>query len=364
MVVVFHSTFYATPQDGGFNRSDPFAWAVAAAGRMWAGVPIFFVISGYCISATADSSRRKGLPIGTYFVRRFRRIFPPYWACLAATAVAVAAGEWFVPGLFDDDNHGMTPPWRYGAWHWLGNLTLTEGWRPHVVGPPHPPFWPFFLGQAWTLGYEEQFYAVVGLILAAFPRHFFASALVVTTAAVIAEKALLRSGVSTNGFFISGFAWVQFATGVAVYYAVNYAGRAGRMLTAGVLLAGVAYCSRDAGELLRTYPGPRAFNFVAASFASAALLLHPLDARAAATPLLAPLRACGMMCYSLYLVHWPVCKAVSHLLYLHGVRSDRATVLLTVPVCILASVVAGWVFFVVVERRFLNSARPPCSPPG
>ena len=60
---------------------------------MWAGVPIFFVISGYCISATADSARRKGLPARTYFWRRFRRIFPPYWIFLMAAVTVGQEGE-------------------------------------------------------------------------------------------------------------------------------------------------------------------------------------------------------------------------------------------------------------------------------
>src|SRR5436190_10524374 len=40
--------------------------------QLYLGVPLFFVISGYCISATVDSTRRKRQGPGQYFVRRFR----------------------------------------------------------------------------------------------------------------------------------------------------------------------------------------------------------------------------------------------------------------------------------------------------
>ena len=63
---------------------------------MYLGVPIFFVISGYCIAASADSSRRKGDSPWTFLKRRFWRIYPPYWASLvgliALVAVLDAAG--------------------------------------------------------------------------------------------------------------------------------------------------------------------------------------------------------------------------------------------------------------------------------
>src|SRR5688572_16597179 len=58
-------------------------WLLAAVGRFWFGVPVFFVISGYCIAASADAARAKRGGVGRYFVRRLRRIYPPLWAATA-----------------------------------------------------------------------------------------------------------------------------------------------------------------------------------------------------------------------------------------------------------------------------------------
>src|SRR5262249_54371182 len=60
--------------------------------QLWLGVPLFFVISGYCISATVDAAQRKGHGPTQYFIRRLRRIFPPYWIFLASLVVLSLAG--------------------------------------------------------------------------------------------------------------------------------------------------------------------------------------------------------------------------------------------------------------------------------
>ena len=84
MLVMYHGTFYASHS---WKSSDPSTWTVGGLainllGRMWIGVPIFFVVSGYCIAASSDASRRRTHSLRTYFARRFRRIYPPLWiAC-------------------------------------------------------------------------------------------------------------------------------------------------------------------------------------------------------------------------------------------------------------------------------------------
>src|SRR5690349_11307944 len=70
----------------------------AIGARLWIGVPVFFVISGYCISAAADSHRRRSNSFRSFMYRRVRRIFPPYWAALFGTALCFAAMDVVIPG--------------------------------------------------------------------------------------------------------------------------------------------------------------------------------------------------------------------------------------------------------------------------
>jgi peptidoglycan/LPS O-acetylase OafA/YrhL len=344
LVVVYHATFYAAGRHQSGN-------VLAITARLWAGVPMFFVISGYCISATVDSTRRRPRPLRTYFARRLRRIYPPYWAVLALAVVLVASLEWLaVPGLFADGFHAIPRPEALGGWQWLGNLTLTESWRPLAGGGPLR----FFLGHAWTLCYEEQFYAVSGLLLLCAPRRFFTAAAAVTglTAAVLLGSR--RLGWSVEGLFLDG-RWLLFAFGILVYYRVNYAGRGLGWLLNGVLVLGIAWAAREPAGLLRAGPTFDLELFLAGCFALLLSLAHPWDGRLVSSPLARPLLFCGTICYSLYLVHWPVVKGISHGLALLGMGGDAATWLLTLPLCLSTAVAAGWAFHRAVEQHFLNA---------
>src|SRR5262245_6912715 len=212
-VVIFHSSFYATKAGGNsvFERG-----VLALLGKAWLGVPLFFVISGYCISATCDSHRRSHRPVTSYFLRRFRRIYPPFWIYTVAALVVIATLVGTGHGdLVDDGNHPVNLPATLGMTHWLGNLTLTESWIRHVLGTSGPLY---FMGQTWTLCYEEQFYAVCGLMLLMAPRRFFQlSALVSVIVVGLMVLAVLNSDFRYEGFFFDG-QWLVFGLGILVYY--------------------------------------------------------------------------------------------------------------------------------------------------
>jgi len=134
-----------------------------------AGIPIghdavmlFFVISGYCISASAEVCLTKELAFRTFMWRRVRRIFPPYLLALAffvATRLLKLA-------MGGPNDLARTPV------EWVQNLTLTQWltllFRPTPLAEENPTN---FVAAFWSLNYEEQFYLVVALaILPAFAR--------------------------------------------------------------------------------------------------------------------------------------------------------------------------------------------------
>lgn len=357
-VVFFHSTLFC--HQAMQSSEQPMGLAglfVAMTARGWAGVPLFFVISGYCISATADSARRKSRPARRYFLRRFRRIFPPYWIFTALTALfaillAHVGWEQLVSGYY-----GLILPVPHpkhlSVGQWLGNATLTEIWRPQFGGRRAV----LILGQAWTLCYEEQFYAVMGLLLLIAPRRFFYAATLLSIAIV----ASCPVGFPKSGFFWDG-RWLLFAAGIGVYYALNYAGARGRAaILAGLLAGALSDVLWRAGMLHpRLHFSILQLNEAYAAFAFAILILalHPYDKRICAIRAAQPLLFCGKMCYSLYLVHYPVTLAVSHALFNAGLTTPAQTVAVTVPACVASAVAVGWTFHVLVERRFLNAPGP------
>jgi peptidoglycan/LPS O-acetylase OafA/YrhL len=310
LVIVYHSTMvYLLTHGGAAPASMPDALSnlmIRGTGYLSAGVALFFVISGYCIAAAADNARRRSDSIRWYFVRRFRRIYPPFFVVLLCSI-----GFYFLVDYGRDQpllSGGPWPqlrPWWYSASQWFGNLTLTETWRHHMFGANRG----HFPGQAWTLCYEEQFYFVTGMLLAFCPGRFFVGTAVVsglTAAAVVGSRAF---GVPIDGFFFDG-SWLLFAAGVLVYYMVNHAtSRAARGAFQAVLI-----CAIPIGWMFMPIHGATAGFALAAALP----LLQGFDDRIVSARLLRPLRISGEMCYSLYLVHLLPVKAISYALQLSG----------------------------------------------
>ena len=338
-VVVVHSVCYA--RDPSQPRT-PADLVVDVLEQLGLGVWMFFVISGYCISATVDATRIKGRPISTYFFRRFRRIYPPYWIFLAG---AVAFVSLLNPVLFSDPHNLIRQAQSMSVWQWLGNLTLTETWRHHVIGDAQG----LFAGHIWTLCYEEQFYLVAGVMLLLCPKRFFLAAIVVSIGTVAVRLASKVFGLATTGFFFDG-RWLLFALGILVYYWVNYAQRRGRVIS-------VAFLALMAlAILIAPIQLPNKIEYgTGVLFALMLVGLHRWDVGIASARLLKPLAICGTMCYSLYLIHWPLVLAISHALYRNGLVGPMNHLLITLPLCVAASVAVGWTFHLFVERRFLNA---------
>src|SRR5262249_27538943 len=154
--------------------------------------------------------------ISTYFLRRLRRICPPYWlALLLGFVLFVLVDVYLYPSILSATPFAQLRPWWFSPSQWLGNVSLTETWRHYLFGSPRG----HILGQSWTLCYEEQFYAVVGLLLLCSRERFFGGALAVTLVVIGLMLLSATSGVSFEGFFFDG-QWLCFASGLLVYYAV------------------------------------------------------------------------------------------------------------------------------------------------
>lgn len=362
VVIVFHAAYYAAPQEFEPDWRRPAGFALAALRWAWVGVPMFFVISGYCIAATADSARRSGRGVGAFFVRRVRRIFPPYWLLWAVTALAVTA--W--PALFPQHHLAIHAPASLNAAQLLGNLTLTELWRPQLGGGPAR----FVLEHAWTLCYEEQFYAVCGLLLLLARRHFFIGVLGASAATLaLAPFAFKDVGLPIDGLFYDG-SFLLFAAGVTLYVRRNYASAAGGRVLDALLVAGALGAFLFRRHALAHFVMGGFERLLAAqlmlgsAFAVVLAATQRFDARTSRWRGVRALAWCGRMCYSLYLVHYPIASVVGAALAARGVRGLGPVLGVAIPCITGLALVAGYAFHVTVERRFLNppGERPALSP--
>ena len=211
-VVVCHlavSSYRNAPNlDGG-----PWPWLALALGFGYLGVPLFFVISGFCIhlpQARARAAAERSSPPAWrhFFARRFWRLYPPHLAALGFAlallwlAHALPAVSWLtvaVQGLLIHTFHtatfdGINPPawtlaveaqlylaypaalWlisRLGALSALGSVFLvTMAYRVAVAFAPLPdtlagPAWEVFLARwfEWVLGAVVAEWAVGRLSL-------------------------------------------------------------------------------------------------------------------------------------------------------------------------------------------------------
>jgi peptidoglycan/LPS O-acetylase OafA/YrhL len=89
------------------------AWLGEFVSWGWLGVPLFFVISGYCIAERVARETKQGRSTLRFVLDRLWRLFPPYWAALLVTLLLNIAGA-LVKGV------PLTAPAVLPAgWGWL-----------------------------------------------------------------------------------------------------------------------------------------------------------------------------------------------------------------------------------------------------
>ncbi len=353
IVVLHHSGFvlFGTQGSGGPWQVAVQNWVRVLYRRLDLGVPLFFVISGYCIAASMDAHRQRGASSWRFLARRFWRIYPPYWAALLCFVVVVGAlnGVGWRPIQVGSHSLHLDRPGELTWAQWLGNVTLTETWRHHVFGgSPYKNLTRI----SWTLCFEEQFYLVGFAVLLALPRRLFGALAVVSALIFAVVAAAFDAGwfVDLEGIFPE--LWYQFAVGLAVYWRLVRAESASARHAVDLGLVGLAVLGGMHANLAM---------MVVALFGLTLIALRPLDDRLTQARALAPFRACGDRCYSIYLIHLPVCTVGTEALIQLGWTGFWVEALLVSPLIAAAGVAAGWLFFAVVESRFHNPApaRPP-----
>jgi peptidoglycan/LPS O-acetylase OafA/YrhL len=278
----------------------------------FAGVGVFFVLSGYLITGLLVSEwRRNGrINLKEFWIRRARRLLPAMAAVLAATVLVLA----------------VTDPSRLtGLWGDLGAavLYISNWWLIfHQVsyfesfGPPSP------LGHFWSLAVEEQFYLIwpllMAFMLAVTTRRWrlllFVAGGVLLSALAMAllyepgsDPSRVYYGTDTRAFaLLAGAALaLLYPAEKAGSRKLNRAGKIGLELCGAAGLVITAFMVVRSGEYdTSLYPG----GLLLLSAASALLIgavSHPASVIGKVLSC-KPLRWIGVRSYGLYLWHYPV----------------------------------------------------------
>jgi peptidoglycan/LPS O-acetylase OafA/YrhL len=109
----------------------------------WAGVDLFFVLSGFLISGLlfSEYKRTQRISLRRFFIRRGFKIYPAFWAMLIGTSFIILAYGLHVPGFL-----------------WLREILFIQNYKPGI--------WK----HTWSLAVEEHFYIILPLLLVALNR--------------------------------------------------------------------------------------------------------------------------------------------------------------------------------------------------
>jgi peptidoglycan/LPS O-acetylase OafA/YrhL len=330
----------------------------------WA-VLFFFVISGYCISASANSCRQKGLGTLAFIKRRLRRIYPPYFFALLfflATRVvkSLLSHESALPAL--------------SVVQYVQNFTLTQ-WVTLLFHPSHVAFInpTLFVVSFWTLNYEEQFYLLMAFALllgSIYPR--FKIIHLVAFLGVVTVLWVALFGGFCYGLFIDY--WPIFALGSLVYFRLTKLhSMVVRRVVDGALAVLIVALSVftyrhpcDTNAVLLSGEGRAVFTelLLAAAFGFLLIQTRTLNDWIHRSKIGAGLHFLGKISYSLYLVNQFNLMLVASIAAV--VLPAAAPLFLKVPLVLGLHILIATIFWYFCERPFLNEPiidQPPQAAP-
>jgi peptidoglycan/LPS O-acetylase OafA/YrhL len=323
------------------------AW-YATWGLSWAGVDLFFTLSGFLITGILlDSKGRPGY-FRNFYARRSLRIMPLYYAVLILSIVVVPlVARGHLPAMFRNlqDNQ---------AWLWLyvQNFLMARG--PHQL----PGF-----GHFWSLAVEEQFYWFWPLIVLVAPRKW----LLRISLAICAVEPLIRFLLLEHGFSTWAVRQLTYtridsllfgAIGAILVRQSSSFREYGRWMLAACVpsLALLGYLIYRDGYVQYENPTTIIFGFSALGILSLTLIhFSYFDQGFVARILSAPvLRWFGRHAYALYVFH-PMIDAWWNLKYPPETGPHTALQAVAhLAVVFLPSCILAWISWVAIERPFLR----------
>jgi len=345
LVVLHHYVLFV-------GSEDSFGW-VGQIG--WAGVDLFFALSGYLIGNQIFKALRapEGLSLTRFYARRLLRTLPNFYAVLAL--------YWLWPAFRGGTQ--MLPLWKY--------LSFTQ----NIGLEPGTAF-----SHAWSLCIEEQFYVLLpaGAMLAALLGRRLAGRRGAGPGSVWAAFALAFAG----GMAIRAATWLhgqgeqnwlhfyyqsiyysslcrfdELLAGVALALLKNFHGAAwARLMGQGRLLL-AAGCVTSALALrwfLADHYGlwTTVFGYPLLALGCALLILAALAPGSPLHRVRVPgAGSLALWSYAIYLVHKQVAILAARPLIEAGYGPGHP---LTIAVALSLSVLAGWLLYRLVETPFMR----------
>lgn len=338
LVLLFHIHDYITTKFRLPARAiGPEDWLDRFAAQGHYGVHLFFIISGFVLALPFAGHYLAGRPavrLRAYFIRRLTRLEPPYILAMLALAAALALTNASRPPLL---------PHLLASLGYLHNIVYGEPSTINVV--------------AWSLEIEVQFYILapaLGIVFAIRDRWTRRAVIVGAMAAVLAVQQWLApalwvplSVVGFLQFFLCGFL-------LADLYVTDWKGNPPRTRWWDVVSL-IGWPSLALLWMRSDAPSPALFIALAFVLFCAAFR-GTLSSRALGTPIVA---AIGGMCYTIYLLHFPLISAIGRHTLKAGTTQQPwlhlliQAAIITPPVLLICGV-----YFALVERPCMERDWP------
>lgn len=191
-----------------FESASPSIYQVSAYGSL--GVPMFFVISGYVITYSAESCLKNNKSPLVFLKARFLRIYPTFWASIAVILITP-----YIIELISSVKSGVyVPPeniiLKFNYIEWLNLLLLSKVFW--ATSNDLQTEFNAINSVYWTLAVEFQFYIVVYIAL--YFRKYYRY--VIAMVSIVALLVMLVPAGINYGFFIHF--WPSFSVGIGLAY--------------------------------------------------------------------------------------------------------------------------------------------------
>lgn len=321
------------------------------------GVPIFFVVSGYCIFSAAQRCIRERSASKYFLQRRLTRIFPTYWASI----VVVMVLPYLMEGIASLKSGTMSWPdqaWmHYTLLDWAGVATLTKELVDHVTGTSTG--YTSINAVYWTLAIEVQFYLIVYLAIC-FRRHWLRLLAGISTLSIVAVS---MHWFAWPGFFLQF--WPAFLCGIILRLAYGAGLTPQHFFGKYELPVSIVWVGTSAVLFaVLTDRNDVSFTLVAMMFSLVQWGLGGIEkccsegglgspaVRKIAASILMPFLLLGQCSYSLYLLHGKLYQFPS--MFARQVFSTASPLYLLST--LLGTIFLSYCFYYVVERRYQRHA--------
>lgn len=312
----------------------------------FAGVDVFFVISGFLITGIILRDLERGsFGFGSFYARRARRIFPALFVMLAVTSVL--AWALLLPSEIKD----------FSASVFFSVLFLSNGYFIDFMDYFAPSAYSVPLLHTWSLAIEEQFYLVFPLVAFVVWRRFGFTGLWMAVALLLVASFALsewgwRNEPRANYFFSPSRFWeILLGAAAALWMARRKLPPRAPLAAMGLGAILLSFLIFD-----ETTPFPSVHTLLPTLGTVLVLLFAGGQGGVARVLCWSPLRFLGLVSFSAYLWHQPV-FALSRSL---GHDPSTPLTALTLILAVLGMAVLSWRF---VEQPFrLGSALAPPPP--